>query len=452
MKTIPLLLAAGKGTRMKSDHPKVLHELFGKPLVQYALDAAREAAGTDPVLVVGHDAGKIQSRLGDQARYVFQEPLLGTGHAVQQAKGFLKDKTDQVLVTYGDMPLVQTETLRELIRTQSSHPGPLTILTVKVDEPRGFGRVIRDSQGRVLAVVEEADASPEQLAVRELNAGMYCFEERWLWKALEEIELSPKGEYYLTDLVEIAVQDGHPVAVVEIPSPEELIGINTRVHLAQAHRILQGRINRRLMESGVTILDPSSVFIDPDVRIGKDTMIYPGTHLRGDTAIGENCRIGPNSLVVNSSIDRGCRVQFSVIEQAVLEEGVDVGPYSHLRKGAHLAEGVHLGNFGEVKNSYLGRGTKMGHFSYVGDATLGKGVNVGAGTITCNYDGKNKHQTIIQDGVFLGSDTMLVAPVELGKGARTGAGSVVTKDVPSGSLVVGVPAREVDQPPHQPTK
>ena len=443
MKTTPLLLAAGKGTRIKSAQPKVLHELFGKPLVQYALDAARQSSGTRPILVVGHDAEKIQAELGDQCDYVHQEQLLGTGHAVQQAEAVLRNQTDQILVTYGDMPLVRAETLQKLIRTQESHPGPLTMLSLRVDNPRGFGRVIRNARGEVEAIVEEVDATPEQLSVRELNAGMYCVDEDWLWDALGKIQVSSKGEYYLTDLVAIAVREGLQAAVVQIDDPEELIGINTRVHLADAHRVLQQRINRRMMEAGVTILDPLSVWIDPDVRIGRDTVILPQTHLRGETEIGENCQLGPQTLIDGSRVGRGCQIQFSVVEDAVLEDGVDVGPFSHLRKGAHLADGVHLGNFGEVKNSYLGPGTKMGHFSYLGDATLGKGVNVGAGTITCNYDGKQKHRTVVEDGVFLGSDTMLVAPVELGKGSRTGAGSVVTKDVKPGSLVVGVPAREI---------
>jgi len=443
METTPLLLAAGQGTRMKSDRPKVLHELFGQPLVQYALHAARQASQAEPVLVVGHDAETIRSELGDQVRYVYQDQLLGTGHAVQQAEELLRGKTDQILVTYGDMPLVREKTLRNLIETQSAHPGPLTMLSLHVDNPRGFGRVIRNAQGAVQAIVEEVDATPDQLQVRELNAGMYCIEEAWLWDALRKVQLSPKGEYYLTDLVQIAVEEGHQVAVVQIDDQEELIGINTRLDLADAYRVLQKRTNTRWMKAGVTMLDPLSVHIDPEVEIGRDTVILPGTHLKGKTVIGENCQLGPNTLIDSSTLGDHCHVRFSVVEGAVLEDQVDVGPFGHLRSGAHLAEGVHMGNFGEVKNSYLGPGTKMGHFSYLGDATLGKGVNVGAGTITCNYDGQRKHATIVKDGVFIGSDTMLVAPVELGKDSRTGAGSVVTRNVSPGSLVVGVPAREI---------
>jgi bifunctional UDP-N-acetylglucosamine pyrophosphorylase/glucosamine-1-phosphate N-acetyltransferase len=443
MKTTPLLLAAGQGTRMKSDTPKVLHELFGKPLIQYALQAAQQASRTAPVLVVGYDAERIRSELGDQVQYVYQEQLLGTGHAVQQAEEILRDQTDQILVTYGDMPLVREQTLRKLIETQTSHSGPLTMLSLRVDNPRGFGRVIRNTDGAVQAIVEEADATPEQLEVRELNAGMYCIEEDWLWDALRKIELSPKGEYYLTDLVQIAVQEGHQVAVVQIADQEELIGINTRLDLADAYQVLQRRINAGWMEDGVTILDPRTVHIDPEVQIGRDTVLLPGTHLTGRTVIGENCQIGPATQIDSSTIGDHCQIRFSVVEEAVLENQVDVGPFGHLRRGAHLAEGVHMGNFGEVKNSYLGPGTKMGHFSYLGDATLGQGVNVGAGTITCNYDGKRKHATIVEDGVFIGSDTMLVAPVKIGKGARTGAGAVVTRDVDENTLAVGMPARSI---------
>lgn len=443
MKTTPLILAAGQGTRMKSDTPKVLHELFGQPLVQYALHAARQASQAEPVLVVGHDAESIRSELGDQVRYVYQDQLLGTGHAVQQAEELLRGEMDQILVTYGDMPLVREKTLRNLIETQSAHAGPLTMLSLQVENPRGFGRVIRNAQGAVQAIVEEVDATPEQLQIRELNAGMYCIEEAWLWDALRKVQLSPKGEYYLTDLVQIAVEEGHQVAVVQIDDQEELIGINTRLDLADAYRVLQKRTNARWMEAGVTVLDPLNVYIDPEVEIGRDTVILPGTHLKGETVIGRNCQLGPNTLIDSSTLGDHCQIRFSVVEGAVLEDQVDVGPFGHLRRGAHLAEGVHMGNFGEVKNSYLGPGTKMGHFSYLGDATLGKGVNVGAGTITCNYDGQSKHATIVEDGVFIGSDTMLVAPVELGKDSRTGAGSVVTKNVSPGSLVVGVPAREV---------
>ncbi len=436
-----VILAAGQGTRMRSSLPKVLHPLLGLPLIEYSVQSARQVTGTKPVVVVGHGADEVRKALGDSVVYVHQEPQLGTGHAVQQAEPILRGKTGLVLVTYGDMPLLTSDTLNRLVEAQIAHTGPFTLLTIVVDDPRGFGRVLRGPDGFVREVVEEAQATPEQLRIKELNAGVYCFSSSWLWSALPQIPLSPKGEYYLTDLVGLAVSQGNSVQAITIEDANEAIGINTRVHLAEAGALLRARINRAWMLAGVTIEDPASTYIEPGVIIGPDTVILPNTHLQGKTEIGQACEIGPNAIIRDTKIGRGCTVFASVMEGAVLEENVDVGPFGHLRKGAHLAQGVHMGNFGEVKNSYLGPGTKMGHFSYLGDATLDGEVNIGAGTITCNYDGKKKHPTHIGKGVFIGSDTMLVAPVTLGAGARTGAGAVVTKDVPEDTLVVGVPAR-----------
>ncbi|MFL7813095.1 MAG: bifunctional UDP-N-acetylglucosamine diphosphorylase/glucosamine-1-phosphate N-acetyltransferase GlmU [Anaerolineales bacterium] len=438
-----IILAAGKGTRMLSDIPKPLHSLLGKPMIDYVIEAAAPVADHPPVLVVGHGSQEIQQVLGDKLRYVEQTDLLGTGHAVRQAESLIKGKSDLVLVVYGDMPLVRTETLKKLVEAQQAHNGPLSILTLVAEDPRGFGRIFRDEKGGIRAIVEEADATTEQLAIKELNAGMYCFQAEWLWKSLSEIPLSPKGEYYLTDLIGIAVKDGQTVASVQIGDPQELLGINTRVHLAEASQILRGRVNRSLMEAGVSLIDPASTYIEPGVKIGQDTVIQPNTYLEGKTVIGNNCLIGPGTRIVDSQVGNGCEIEFSVIEESRLEDGVDIGPFSHLRKGAHLAAGVHVGNFGEIKDSYLGEGTKMGHFSYLGNAQVGKNVNIGAGTITCNYDGKEKHQTVIKDNVFIGSDSMLVAPLEIGENSTTGAGSVVTKDVPPDSVVVGVPARVI---------
>ncbi|MCS6906987.1 MAG: DapH/DapD/GlmU-related protein, partial [Anaerolineales bacterium] len=293
------------------------------------------------------------------------------------------------------------------------------------------------------AIVEEAVASPEQLSIQELNVGLYCVRADWLWDTLPRITLSQKGEYFLTDLVALAVKEGLEVKTVSLADPVEAIGINHRAHLAEAEAVLRERINTHWMLEGVTILDPQSTYIEADVYLGQDTVIYPNTYLQGKTVIGQSCTIGPNTLIRDSQIGSKCQIVFSVVERAVLEDEVDVGPFAHLRQGAHLARGVHMGNFGEVKNSYLGPGTKMGHFSYIGDATIGAGVNIGAGTITCNYDGEKKNPTEVGDGAFIGSDTMLVAPVKLGEGARTGAGAVVTKDIPPHCLAVGVPARVI---------
>ena len=438
-----VILAAGKGTRMKSALPKVLHPLLGKPMLAYAIEAAQSVAERPPVVVVGHGAEAVrQAFAAAGVRFVTQDPPLGTGHAVQQAQTAVGEAR-WVVVTNGDMPLLRGETLRRLVEAQQAHSGPLTMLTVIADDPRGFGRVVRDAQGFVQAIVEEADATPEQKAIRELNVGAYCFEAAWLWENLPQVPLSAKGEYYLTDLIALAVNQGLTVQALTLDDPTEAIGVNTRVHLAEAARVLQRRINEAWMLKGVTLIDPERTYIESTVTIGQDTVIWPDTYLLGDTHIGTGCEIGPNTYIRDTRVGHRCQIFASVLEQAVVEDEVDIGPYGHLRKGAHLARGVHMGNFGEVKNAYLGPGTKMGHFSYIGDATIGAEVNIGAGTITCNYDGERKHHTTIEDGVFIGSDTMLVAPVHLGKGSRTGAGAVLTKDLPPYTLAVGVPARVI---------
>lgn len=444
MQTTAVLLAAGQGTRMRSELPKVLHPILGHPLAWYALEAARQATQSRPVMVIGHAGEIVRQALGEGVDYVVQEPQLGTGHAVMQVESLLRGKTDLVLVTYADMPLVTAETLSALVKTQQTHAGPITMLTAVVDDPHGFGRVIRNTDGSVLEVVEEAQATSSQLSVRELNVGMYCFEAGWLWEALKRIPLSSKGEYYLTDLVGLATGDGLPVQAEIARDPDEVIGINTRAHLAEAITLMRQRINRGWMLAGVTLIDPATAYIEPDVIIGQDTVIWPNTYLHGKTVIGQACTLGPNTILHDSQIGNRCEVLASVVEQAVLEDDVNMGPFGHLRKGAYLARGVHLGNFGEIKNSTLGPGTKMGHFSYIGDAQIGPNVNIGAGTITCNFgmDGK-KNPTEIGEGAFIGSDTMLVAPVTIGAGAATGSGSVVTHNVPADTLVVGVPARVI---------
>ena len=443
MKVTSVLLAAGQGTRMKTLLPKVLHPVCGRPMLAYALEAACSVSTEQPVVIVGKDAQALNEYLGDSARCIVQDPPLGTGHAVQQAETSLRGKTDLVLVTYSDMPLLTHETLLKLVETQKKNSGPMTMLTVIAADPRGFGRVIRSPQGNVQAVIEEAAATPEQLSIRELNAGAYCFSSDWLWDALRRIPLSKKGEYYLTDTVGLAANSGLPVQALVIADLTEIIGINTRLHLAEAEAAMRMRINRMHMLAGVTIIDPAVTYIEPGVTIGQDTVIWPNTYLRGKTSIGESCTIGPNTIVEDTTIGNDCQILAAVMEKAVVDDEVSVGPFAHLRKGAHLCKGVHMGNFGEVKDSTLGPGTKMGHFSYIGNATIGRQVNIGAGTITCNYDGVHKNPTEIGEGAFIGSDTMLVAPVKVGAHAKTGAGAVVTKDVEADMLVVGVPARPI---------
>lgn len=443
MKITTVLLAAGKGTRMHSKFPKVLHSLAGKPLLWHCLENIKTFTDQPPVVVVGHGSEAVQQAVEREARYVIQEDQLGTGHAVLQAESLLKGKTDLVLVVQGDMPLLSGETLGQLVETQKNNPGPLSLLTVIADDPRGFGRIIRDNHNLVTAIVEEVDCTPEQLAVDELNVGAYCFQADWLWENLKKIPVSSKSEYFLTDAVGLANQDGLPVQALILENPVEGMGINTRLHLAEAETILRRQINEKWMLEGVTIVDPASTYISAGAAIGQDTILHPNTILEGDTRIGEDCRIGPNAVLRDVQVGDSCEVFASVLEQAKIEDRVDIGPFGHLRKGAHLANGVHMGNFGEIKNAYLAPGVKVGHFSYIGDATIGKNVNIGAGTITCNYDGKQKHHTTIEEDVFIGSDTMLVAPLTLGKRSRTGAGSVVTKNVKEDTLVAGIPARAI---------
>ncbi|MBU36978.1 MAG: UDP-N-acetylglucosamine diphosphorylase/glucosamine-1-phosphate N-acetyltransferase [Anaerolineaceae bacterium] len=331
-----------------------------------------------------------------------------------------------------------------MVARQRENDGPISIVTAVAEHQRGFGRVLRAEDGSVQAVVEQADATAEQRSIRELNVGVYCFDSAWMWDELSRLQPSTSGEYYLTDLIGVAVAQGLEVGAIAVEDRAEIIGINTRVHLAEAEAALRERINRGWMECGVTLLDPANTYIAASVQIGADTTVLPNTHLQGATSVGSGCSIGPNSVVRDSAIGDRCRVECSVLEQATLEEDVDVGPFGRLRAGAHLARGVHVGNFGEVKNSYLGPQVKMGHFSYVGDATVGARTNIGAGTVTCNYGmDRKKHRTEIGEDVFIGSDTMMVAPVSIGARARTGAGSVVTRDVPADSTAVGVPARVI---------
>ncbi len=442
MRIAVVILAAGQGTRMKSDLQKVLHPLLGRPMVTYAVETVRALTGTAPVLVVGREADAVRETVGDAAVFVEQAEQKGTGHAVLQARDALQGKSDLVLVTYADMPLLTLDTLRQLVERQQQNDGPLTVLTLVTDDPRGFGRIVRDGNGGVLEIVEEAVATPEELAIRELNVGVYCFAAEWLWSHVGQIPLSlPKEEYYLPDLIGMAVGEGQRVETVTTEDKAEALGINTRAHLAEAERALRQRINTQWMLEGVTIVDPDTTYIEPGVTIGRDTTIWPNTHLRGQTAVGEQCTIGPNTIVEDCQIGDRCRVLASVLERAVMEDDADIGPFGHLREGARLCRGAHMGNFGELKNASLGPGAKMGHFSYVGDAEIGAEANIGAGTITCNYDGVRKHKTEVGEGAFIGSDTLLVAPVKVGKGAKTGAGSVVTHDVPDGAMAYGVPAR-----------
>ena len=437
-----ILLAAGQGTRMRSKLPKVLHSLVGKPMVWHALRIVEGLSDLPPVVVVGYKAEEVQAAVPGMAEFALQEQQLGTGHAVASAKSKLEGKVDTILVTFADMPLLRKESLAELIAIHHKADSPVTMTSFIGEPGSAFGRVIRNQDEKVAKIVEKADATPEQMKICEYNVSAYCFEADWLWEALERIPLSPKGEYYLTDVVGLAIQDGFQVESLVLSDPDEAVGPNDRVDLAAADKVMRQRINKQWMLSGVTIVNPDATYIEPEVAIGQDTIIQPNTFLCGKTEIGEDCVIGPDTTIVASQVGDGACLSRSVLEYAVVEDDVSMGPFCHLRKGAHLAKGVHLGNYAEVKDSYLGPDTKMGHFSYIGNARIGSNVNIGAGTITCNYDGEKKNPTEIGDDVFIGSDTMLVAPVKIGDRSVTGAGAVVTRDVPADTLVMGVPAKE----------
>lgn len=452
-----LILAAGKGTRMRSRTPKVAHHIAGRPLLEHVLRAADSAlAPTDGssasapqyVIVTGHERDAVQASLrwrpenGD-LRFVVQEPQHGTGDAARVGLTAFDGEglPATILVLYGDTPLMRPETLRALLAEHLRSGATLTFLSGFTDEPGEYGRVLRDERGSMRGIVEAKHATPAELAIREINSGIYCFQSAWLAAHLPRLKAHDNGEYYLTDLVEVALGEGQTVAT-QNASIAEAAGINDRIQLAEAEAVLRQRVLRELMLSGVTIEDPATTYVEAGVRVGQDTILRHGTTLRGDTIIGERCEIGPFSVIQNCAIADDCRVYGSWLEGATMREGARIGPMSRLRTGAVLNPGAHLGNFAEVKNATVGDDVQMHHFSYIGDATIGARTNIAAGVITCNFaaDG-NKYRTDIGEDVFVGSDTMLIAPITLGDGARTGAGSVVTRDVPPGGVAVGVPAR-----------
>lgn len=440
MELAAVILAAGLGTRMKSNKPKVLHHVAGKPMVEYAVSAVRSSGAASIALVIGYGGEQVRKAVGSAAIYVEQRELLGTGHAVLQARNAFE--ADNVLVTYADMPLLRATTLQRLIQQHLGSIAVITLLTVVSRESMGFGRILRDVRGKVIGIVEETEATDEQLAIQELNCGIYCFSGQWMWDHLAQLKPSKKkGEYFLTDLIGLAVAENRSIEAITIEDVHEVIGINTRAQLALAERLMRERINGTLMENGVTLTDPATTYIDADVEIGIDTVIEPNTHISGKSRIGSRCTVGPNSILRDSQTGAECHIIASILEQASLSDRVRVGPFANLRPGTRLEEDVFIGNHAELKNSHLGAGVHVGHFSYVGDADVGARTNIGAGTVTCNFDGKAKHRTRIGEDAFIGSDTLLRAPVSVGAHASTGAGSVVTKDVPEGTLAVGSPAR-----------
>jgi bifunctional UDP-N-acetylglucosamine pyrophosphorylase/glucosamine-1-phosphate N-acetyltransferase len=440
---LPVILAAGLGTRMKSSRPKVLHELCGRPMLAYVLAAARETCGQRPLIVYSPATEAVVEVFADQANFAIQAEPRGTADAVRAAMTAAPETTAEVLVLSGDVPLVQADLLAELIDLRRARNAAVALVAVHTSDTEGLGRVVRSEDGgQVLRIVEEKDATPAELEIEEINAGVYAFDAAWLRLRVGDVKPSPvSGEFYLPELVALARQDRRAVVCLEVEDDGTLAGINDRTQLATAEMEMRMLVNERHMQAGVTMVDPGRTYVDVSVELAPDVVLEPGVVLRGSTRIGPGTRIGAGSFIIDSVIGRDCYVWASVLESSEVEDEVQIGPFSHLRAKSSIGRKVRLGNFAEVKSSRLEAGVQQHHFSYIGDAELGERTNVGAGTVTCNYDGVRKHKTKVGKNVFLGSDTMLVAPVELGDGARTGAGSVVTKDVPAGMLAVGVPAR-----------
>lgn len=433
-----VILAAGKGTRMKSSRAKVLHEIAGQPMLYYPLRAAREAGCQRVEVVVGHQADNVRSAVtGDGVGFVEQAQQLGTGHALLCAADALSDFSGPLLLLCGDVPLLRAETLLELLQTHQSEKAAVTVLTAELPDPTGYGRIIRDGE-TVQRIVEEKDATAEEKRIREINTGTYLFDADFVFRALRGVgRENAQGEYYLTDVVAAAVAEGLPTRAVVLDNPHEAMGINDLPQLAEATALMRQRINTGFMRSGVTMIDPATVYIDAGVEIAAGTLLHPNVMLRGKTSIGSDCVVESGVVVHDSRIDANVQLKAgSAIEESVIGDDCKIGPMAHLRPGTVLEGGNKLGNFVETKKAHFGKASQASHLTYVGDAEVGERVNFGCGTITCNYDGVNKHQTIVEDDVFVGSDTQFIAPVRIGRNSLIAAGSTITKDVPADSLAL----------------
>lgn len=440
---LTVILAAGKGTRMKSDKTKVLHQIAGKEMLKHVVETV-EDLNSKIVSVIGYQSEMVKESLNNyDLNFVKQENQLGTAHAVMQAKDKIKKHDGPVIVLYGDTPLLKISTLEKMIEKHKKVKAALSVLTAKLDDPTDYGRIIRDEKNEIAKIVEENDATDSEKQITEINSGVYCFDNKLLVEALENINCdNAQNEYYLTDTIDYIKNKGNKVIPVMIDDNREIIGVNDRKGLAEAEKILRNRINDRLMESGVTIIDPINTYIDKEVEIGKDTIIYPFTYIEKNTVIGKNTTIGPNNRLVNAQIGSNVELKANCqIWESEVGSYCTIGPFAYIRPGCKIADKVKVGDFVELKKAKVGEKTKIPHLSYVGDANIGKKTNIGAGTIFANYDGKNKHKTEVGDSVFIGSNSTLVAPVVIGDSATTGAGSVVTKDVDENSVVLGVPAR-----------
>ena len=440
-----VVLAAGQGTRMKSSLYKVLHPVAGKPMVGHVVTQAQAANVDQVVTVIGTGAEKVKDYLGDRTEYVLQEEQLGTAHAVKQARSLLEGREGATLVVCGDTPLLTAKTLQAVFDHHEKEKAKATVLTAIVEDAKGYGRVIRNDAGEVKKIVEEKDASDEEKAGKEINTGTYCFDNQLLFKCLDSITNdNAQGEYYLPDVIEILQSKGEKVMAYALEEEEEALGVNDRVALSKAEYYMRKRINEVHMKNGVTLIDPATTYIDSDVVIGNDTLIEPGVYLKGKTEIGQDCRIGAHSVITDSRIKNHVTILSSTMEEAVMEEGSNIGPNSHLRPGTVLGEQVHVGNFVEIKKATVGKDTKIGHLTYVGDAELGENINVGCGTVFVNYDGQEKHKTVVKDHSFIGCNANLIAPVTVEAHSYVAAGSTITENVPSESLAIAR-ARQVNK-------
>ena len=440
-----IILAAGKGTRMKSKLYKVLHPVSGQPMVEHIINRVSETNPDQIITIVGHGAEQVKAQLGERSEYALQAEQLGTGHAVLQAASFLQGKEGTTLVISGDTPLLTTETLNNLFEYHQGKNASATILTAQAEDPTGYGRIIRDHIGIVEKIVEQKDTTPEEALVQEINTGTYCFDNQALFEALNKVGTdNAQGEYYLTDIIEILKDAGKTVAAYQTEDFDESMGVNDRIALAKANELMRQRINKMHMVNGVSFVDPATTYIDAGVEIGSDTVIEAGVQLQGKTVIGSDCVIGAHSRIVDSVIEDHVVVEHSVIEKSLVKSHADVGPFAHLRTKAEIGEGVHIGNFVEVKNAEIGKNTKVGHLTYVGDATLGEEINVGCGVVFVNYDGKNKQRTTIGDHSFIGSNANIIAPVEIAKNTSVAAGSTITEDIPEYAMAIAR-ARQVNK-------
>lgn len=432
-----IVLAAGAGTRMKSKLPKVLHEVAGVSMIEHVLDVVEGVDCSKKVVVIGHGADEVKKSISHRnAQFVIQSQRLGTGHAVMQADGEIPEEGN-VIVLYGDTPLIKQESINEFIKFHTTNDLSASVLTTEIHEPTGYGRIIRNDSGGVVAIVEERDTNAKEKLIKEVNSGIYCFKAKELKRSLAKLDnKNSQGEYYLTDVIGILKDEDNKVGAFKIEDSTEIMGVNSRRQLAEAEKLMRDRILGSLMDEGVTIIDPNNTYVGKNVRIGRDTILYPGSFIMGDVEIGEDCKIGPNTRIEDSIIKDNIEIIDSTILQSFVDSNTKVGPYAYLRPNSHLGKNVKIGDFVEVKNSTIGDNSKASHLSYIGDGEVGKNVNIGCGVVFVNYDGKNKNKTIVEDNAFIGCNVNLVAPIRVKKDAYVAAGSTITKQVPEQSLAV----------------